>query len=296
MARFYNISSSRHWDLWNREFIEVDLGTPSSPNVIKIPVFKDLQQFQFVNQNNNIYCPENYFYLDEYSQTWNNAPNSTTMFIQTCFTVNIYQDIDASTGEITYKRFQLTNSDQVTKVKKALNDFYTTNINLIVISNKQEYVQGSNSSTELMPFTIAQGKETGGTLASTFIRPSDEKLNPTSIENIASGFYPYQTNGVVTTIPPDFWTGELSEFYGREGNKNIPGVLDIDAGLISNNLQIDNEFAGISSSTNKYIAAPRYYEPVDYYGLYVTYGSNTAIDAVYRRVYFGVRPFNYTPT
>lgn len=306
MSKFYSLTKSEHYDVVNKEFIEVDLGSPSEPNIIKLPIFKDSWQIHLVNNGNGIYSFDNMFYVSNMGQEWQNAPNCITMFIQTASCFNIKENVD-STGKVEYDYWGIGfTSEQEDKIELAINNYFKTNINKLLAEVKFNSISSGGMNpvvNGIDSLLVCTGNEQTGTLASTFKRPSEQELNPDNITNIAQGVYPYQS-GVVTPHTITNWIGQFEQFWGSSNNNyplNRPTFEyynQANPGLYHNNFAINNEFAGSTNPTDPlYLAVPAFYEPIDYYasGIYAQMERQDLL-ALYRRIYFGTRAFQPSPT
>lgn len=297
------------YDLVSKDFISVDIGTSSSPNVIKIPVFKNNTQFKFINESQGIYSNDKLYYMDTYSQRWQNAPNVITMFIQDACAIGV-NPVFSNTGT-TYNRFSFSSSNQ-TKIKNALFDYFSSNTNKVVynggntlgvdnnifIPNSVSNITSRYSISPSITY-IGLGNENSGTLSNFFKRPSDDEMNPTGIQNLAQGNYPYNVENIITSYNVNRWVGEwqLHTIGTINGSPTtpvrVPG-FDTNNGVYIDAVNIDNENFGSSFTNETNVSIPRFYEPIDYCVISVDYYNSTVtnIYALYRRVYFGVQPFN----
>lgn len=308
------------YDLANKDFISVDIGTSSTPNVLQIPVFKNNTQFKFINDGQTIYSPENLYYMDTYSQRWNNAPNVITMFIQDACCIGVKPNV--TTAGTTYVPMQTSSfsSTQREKIAQGIFEYFSSNSGPVLYTGDDlntKYPFGGYAANSISSITsginvlggtpsntkhshyIAKGNESSGTLSSFFKRPNDEELNPTGILNLAQGNYPYNNENIIQNYEIQNWVGEWKQLLtsGVEltNNVRLPG-FDAEAGVYISVVNIANEPFGSSFSTETNTSIPRFYEPIDYFVMNITsYTSNTGpmnIYALYRRVYFGVQPFN----
>ncbi|MGN1297374.1 MAG: hypothetical protein ACI4VH_02940 [Clostridia bacterium] len=297
------------YDLVSKDFINVDIGTSSSPNVIKIPVFKNNTQFKFINESQGIYSNDNLYYMDTYSQRWQNAPNVITMFIQDACAIGVNPVF--STNGTTYEHFRFSNSN-VTAIINALFDYFSSNTNKVVYNgnnslgvdnsfNVARSISDISSRYSLTPSIkyIGLGNENSGTLSNFFKRPSDEEMNPTGIQNLAQGNYPYNIENIITSYNVKRWVGEwqlhtMGSINGSPTTQVRAPGFDYINGVYIDAVNIDNENFGSSFSSETNVSIPRFYEPIDYCVIYVDYGVGNIsnIYALYRRVYFGVQPFN----
>lgn len=298
------------YDLVSKDFITVDIGTSSSPNVIKIPVFKNNTQFKFINESQGIYSNDKLYYMDTYSQRWQNAPNVITMFIQDACAIGV-NPVFSTTGT-TYTNFNFSSSNQ-TKIKNALFDYFSSNTNKVVYNGGNTLgvdlsirpaisISNIGSGANLSPSItyIGLGNENSGTLSNFFKRPSDNEMNPTGIQNLAQGNYPYNVENIITSYNVNRWVGEwqlhtIGTIKGSPTTQVRAPGFDTNNGVYIDAVNIDNENFGSSFSSETNVSIPRFYEPIDYCFISVDYNINNSIFniyALYRRVYFGVQPFN----
>ena len=198
-------------------------------------------------------------------------------------------------------------------VGKKINDYFFTNAGATITTGGNppnmlpaDSLQNINSFyTSYSPssYAIFKGNENSGTLSTLFKRPADEDMNPTGLNNIAQGNYPYQNNNIIQGVNIDYWVGSWNQIFsdarGSSGDPdvtytvNFPG-FDYSSGSYIDVYNINNiPFGSTGSNTiTKIISLPPFFEPIDYY--VVCQGLNY-IYCLYRRVYFGIQPFNYTP-
>lgn len=310
MASNYYTKQQISYDLASKDFISVDIGTSSTPNVLQIPVFKNNTQFKFINDGQTVYAPENLYYMDTYSQRWNNAPNVITMFIQDAVAIGVKPD-----GEGGYTKVfdgKLT-QPQRDLINEALFNYFSSNSGPIIYTGSPTmYIRVANSVSSItsgtnlttgayskLNYYIAKGNESSGTLSNFFKRPTDEELNPTGILNLAQGNYPYNIENIITSYEVNRWVGEWGQFIGDTLTGSTTSAIrapgfDLNNGVYIDVINLNNEPFGSSFSSETNVSIPRFYEPIDYYFSHCAYNNTSefAIYALYRRVYFGVQPFN----
>lgn len=310
MSLTYGVKQTISYDMANKDFITVDVGTTSTPIILSIPVFKNNYQFKFLNEGVGAYVGENISYSDIYSNIWKNGPNVITIFIQDAMAIPVEQFINSS-GNKEYRVIPELSSGTKEKIWGAYNDYFLTNANLQIIGNYNYsgsyyyYISSSQASTTRLTVSsqsIYTGNENSGTLANFFKRPTDEELNPTNLENLAQGNYPYLSQGVVSDLTLNRWVGQFEQLFCSRGSERTPSFpsFSLTEGLFIDCVGLDNEYFEIQSptaATEYNCSVPKFYEPIDYYLLTTSSAGSTynAYNALYRRVYFGVQPFNYTP-
>lgn len=306
------------YDLVSKDFISVDIGTSSSPNVLQIPVFKNNTQFKFINEGINIYSPENLYYIDTYSQRWNNAPNVITMFVQDACCIGVKADVTTTGTKYLPIQTKTFTTSQRDKIAQGIFEYFSSNSGPVLYTGEDinptvafdgiaaNSVSSITSGTSLLKSPqstgshyIAKGNENSGTLSSFFKRPSDEELNPTGIINLAQGNYPYNNENIIQNYEIEHWVGEWQQLLTSNVTLTNPVRLpgfDTSAGVYISVVNIANEPFGSSFNTETNTSIPRFYEPIDYFimtvGNYTTGTGPFNIYALYRRVYFGVQPFN----
>lgn len=312
MSSNYFTKQQISYDLASKDFISVDIGTSSTPNIIKIPVFKNNTQFKFINDGQTIYAPENLYYMDSYSQRWNNAPNVITMFIQDACAIGVKPDGNGNYISVFKPQNELT-ARQRDSINQELFNYFSSNSGQILYTGSPTmYIRAADSissitssynisggSYDKLNYYISKGNENSGTLSNFFKRPSDEELNPTGIQNLAQGNYPYNIENIITSYEVNKWVGEWGQFIGDTLRGNYtsgvraPG-FDLNNGFYIDVINLNNEPFGSSFSSETNVSIPRFYEPIDYFFSCCSYGNTSpfSIYALYRRVYFGVQPFN----
>lgn len=314
MAETYtHIRQVSPYDLVKKDYISVTVKNDTGQDQqVEVPVFLYSFTAQFVNADGQALSSPDLFYTDEYSQTWTNAPNTITLFIQDAVALGYYP-YTTSSGNLTYiplyekglyEGFSYQNN--LNLINQGLQTYFSTNTRQYINTSASlaPYIQSPTNASDLSQYQnltrlssyIGTGHEGSGTLSTFFTRPSDAQMNPTGLNNVAQGCYPYTDTRFISGENLNFWVGEWGQLFGFGGDISIGNAcgFDSESGQYIRDITLRNSYFTLTGQ--QYIAVPKFFEPIDYYiSGYTGYNSDPqhyTPFAQYRRVYFGIRPFN----
>lgn len=257
---------------------------------------------KLVNDGVGAYTNANTWYWSDSGQNWNNAPNVITMFISGVWGLSAYYDKDNQYFN-DYSQWRTSRDEIYSRLASNISTqlFYNDDGSLSGQNWHRRILIGlPNMAGNLSPY-LAQG-------------PTSAEMNPTGLE-IAQGVYPYTlpefvdptTEGKPAFDSNDFF-GDANTFLQMETSPSQLRVIDTSDVTEANSVGIHlNRSTGIFDigflydslpfTLGKSSTIPRFFEPIDYFYMYDTsYSSYPAGCLAYYRIWFGVQPFNYSPS